>query len=65
MQLDNLSTYRSNNQFGGMRFSPSNTRPFLEDARENKLVVQRIESLRPKPRLIVRKTESSDDDDEE
>ena len=43
-------------------FNQTNIKPFLEDHKENKLVVQRIESLRPKPRIIYKNTESSDEE---
>ena len=63
---DLQSNFTSVKNFGGNRFSPkNNVKPFVEDSYENKLVVQRIENSRPKPRIIYKNTESSDDEGDE
>jgi len=64
---DQVSMHSIQNIGGGAgaRFSPTSKKPFLEDHYENKIVVQRIENSRPKPRIIYKNTESSDDDDNE
>ena len=43
-------------------YSPTNVKPFLEDQVANRIGLQRI-SNRPKPRVIYKNTESSDEDE--
>ena len=62
---DQTSAFKSVQSIGGARFSPNNAKPFVEDSRENKLVIQRIENNRPRPRIVYKNTESSDDEDNE
>lgn len=46
-------------------YSPTQVKPFLEDLTENRIVVQRIENSRPKPRVVYKNSESEDEDENE
>ena len=56
---------QSMTSIGGAVFNPNNVKAFVEDNKENKLVIQRIEGNRPKPRIIYKNTDSSDEDEDE
>ena len=56
---------QSMTSIGGAVFNPSKVKSFVEDSNENKVVIQRIENHRPKPRIIYKNTESSDEDENE
>ena len=63
--MQSMHHMQSMTSIGGAVFNPNNVKAFVEDNKENKLVIQRIEGHRPKPRIIYKNTESSDEDENE